>query len=138
MILPFARRIVQCIFLSFDFQSNSDTYAVINLPGEEDEEIDGGGGGGGGTVSLPPAPLSSEDAHEKVHHYSKIDKSKKRRPPDPPPGHSTAHGVNIRPHSLVPQPPIPTMQQHPQLQVIKISKVLGEINKVLSHYEISQ
>ena len=118
MILPFARRIVQCIFLSFDFQSNSDTYAVINLPGEEDEEIDGGGGGGGGTVSLPPAPLSSEDAHEKVHHYSKIDKSKKRRPPDPPPGHSAGHGVNIRPHSLVPQPPIPTMQQHPQLQVI--------------------
>ena len=125
------------IFLSFDFQSNSDTYAVINLPGEEDEEIDGGVGGGG-TVSLPPAPLSSEDAHEKVHHYSKIDKSKKRRPPDPPPGHSTAHGVNIRPHSLVPQPPIPTMQQHPQLQVIKISKVLGEINKLLPHYEITQ
>lgn len=91
-----------------NLQSNSDTYAVINLPGEDDEEIDGAT-----AASLPPPALPAvEDSHEKVHHYSKIDKTKKRRPPDPP-----TSGPVIRPHSLVPQPPIPTMQ-HQQLQVI--------------------
>ena len=80
-------------------QSNSDTYAVINLPEEEDE-----GGAVGGQVQ-----------DEKVHHYSKIDRTKKRRPPDPP-------GQPLRPHSQVPQPPIPSMQDNVEDMYAKVHK----------------
>ena len=68
-------------------QSNSDTYAVINLPEEEEDVVDG-------------AAASTAPVH---HHYSKIDKSKKRKAPLAPP--------QLRPHSLVPQPPIPILTE---------------------------
>ena len=92
-------------------QSNSDTYAVINLP---DEDEDSGGGDGSQTYqklnnnrdsfkdnnqmqtinsSERPTGRDSPD-HPPIHHYSKIDKSKKRRPP-PPPTSQQRHSFNV-------------------------------------------
>ena len=92
-------------------QSNSDTYAVINLP---DEDEDSGGGDGSQTYQKLNNPSDSfqENRPAKatnngdrnsgrdspdlppIHHYSKIDKSKKRRPP-PPPTTQQRHSFNV-------------------------------------------
>ena len=90
-------------------QSNSDTYAVINLPDDDEDS-----GGGSQTYqklnnnrdsfksSRPPEAVntrggpSGRDSPDipPIHHYSKIDKSKKRRPP-PPPANQQRHSFNV-------------------------------------------
>ena len=91
-------------------QSNSDTYAVINLP---DEDEDSGGGDGSVTyqklnntsgsfqenkssnvTNNQRATDRDSPDHPPIHHYSKIDKSKKRRPP-PPPNTQQRHSFNV-------------------------------------------